>query len=79
MDYARYLGIGCRIIGSGAIESAHRAIIQKRLKQSGQRWGKTGAQNVLNLCVTDQSGKWGKVVRNIRRAAVDAQTKASAA
>lgn len=45
MDYARYRGIRCGIIGSGAIESAHRTVIQKRRKQSGQRWGKVEAQN----------------------------------
>jgi len=43
MDYTRYRKIGCGIIGPGAIESAHRTIIQKRLKQAGQRWGKAGA------------------------------------
>ena len=34
--------------GSGAIESAHRTIVQKRMKQSGQRWSNKGAQNMLN-------------------------------
>ncbi|MFM6408528.1 MAG: ISLre2 family transposase, partial [Microcystis sp.] len=35
MDYKKYLRIGCGIIGSGAIESAHRTVVQKRLKLSG--------------------------------------------
>lgn len=69
MDYARYRKIGCGIIGSGAIESAHRTIIQKRMKQSGQRWGFKGAQNVLNLRVIKGSGQWNKVIRNIKVAA----------
>lgn len=69
MDYARYRKVGCGIIGSGAIESAHRTIIQKRLKQSGQRWGFKGAQNVLNLRVMRGSGQWNKVIRNIKLAA----------
>ncbi len=69
MDYARYKKMGYGIIGSGAIESAHRTIIQKRLKQSGQRWGLNGAQNVLNLRVTKGSGQWNKVIRNIKLAA----------
>ena len=69
MDYARYRNIGCGIIGSGAIESAHRTIIQKRLKQSGQRWGFKGAQNVLNLRAIKGSGQWNKVIRNIKLAA----------
>ncbi|HEY8781168.1 MAG TPA: hypothetical protein VIM16_06110 [Mucilaginibacter sp.] len=49
MEHSRYRKIGCGIIGSGAIESAHKVIIQKRLKQSGQRWSYKGVQNVLNL------------------------------
>ena len=69
MDYARYRTIGCGIIGSGAIESAHRTIIQKRLKQSGQRWGNSGAQNVLNLRAINASGMWNKVIQNIKIAA----------
>lgn len=31
MDYKHYPKIGCGIIGSGAIESVHRTVIQKRL------------------------------------------------
>jgi hypothetical protein len=69
MDYAYYKSIGCGIIGSGAIESAHRTIIQKRLKQSGQRWGFPGAQNVLNLRAINGSSQWSKVIRNIKKAA----------
>ncbi len=72
MDYSRYRKIGCGIIGSGAIESAHKAIIQKRLKQSGQRWSCKGAQNVLNLRVINGSGRWNKVIRNIKLAAQNA-------
>jgi hypothetical protein len=72
MDYARYKKMGCGIIGSGAIESAHRTIIQKRLKQSGQRWGLKGAQNVLNLRAIKGSGQWNKVIRNIKFAAQQA-------
>lgn len=79
MDYARYRGIGSGIIGSGAIESAHRTIIQKRLKQSGQRWGKDGAQNVINLRVINQSGKWHKVIQNIKNAAAKGYQRKSAA
>jgi hypothetical protein len=69
MDYSRYREIGCGMIGSGAIESAHKVIIQKRLKQAGQRWGYKGAQNVLNLRVTNGSNQWNKVIRNIKLAA----------
>lgn len=66
MDYKNYLHIGCGIIGSGAIESAHRTIVQKRLKLSGQRWTKSGAQNMLNLRVTHMNGQWNKVVNLVK-------------
>lgn len=36
-------------IGSGAIEAAHRHVLQQRLKLSGQRWTKEGFQAVANL------------------------------
>ncbi len=42
MNYQDYVKIGCGIIGSGAIESAHRTVVQKRMKQSGQRWSCIG-------------------------------------
>ena len=35
MDYKRYKQTGCGIIGSGAIESAHRTVIQKRQRLPG--------------------------------------------
>lgn len=66
MDYKKYLRIGCGIIGSGAIESAHRTVVQKRLKLSGQRWSKKGAQNMLNLRVTHMNGQWNKVVKLVK-------------
>lgn len=66
MDYKKYLHIGCGIIGSGAIESAHRTVVQKRLKLSGQRWSEKGAQNMLNLRVTDMNGQWNKVVKLVK-------------
>ena len=62
MDYKKYRQIGVRMIGSGAIESAHRTIIQKRCKQSGQRWSKRKCQNILHLKATRLSKKWSKIV-----------------
>jgi len=63
MDYKAYRALGIGIIGSGAIESAHRTVIQKRMKLSGQRWTKKGAQNMLNLRVTHMNGQWNKVIK----------------
>ncbi len=66
MDYKKYLQTGCGIIGSGAIESAHRTVVQKRLKLSGQRWSKKGAQNMLNLRVTHMNRQWNKIVKLVK-------------
>jgi hypothetical protein len=50
--------------GSGAMEAAHRSVIQSRMKRSGQRWSDRGAQNLLNLRVAYKSGK-AKLIRQI--------------
>lgn len=65
MDYQKYRGLGTGTISSGPIESANREVVQKRMKLSGQRWTKTGAQNMLTLRSTYLSGKWEKVVQLI--------------
>jgi hypothetical protein len=57
------------LIGSGAMESAHRNVIQQRMKRSGQRWTIEGGQQVLNLRTTYLSNKWGKVQNYVRNAA----------
>lgn len=51
------------MIGSGAIESAHRNVIQQRLKLAGQRWSRAGAQAVANLRVLHKSGHWPALVK----------------
>lgn len=61
MDYKSYLDQGW-CIGSGAIESANKAIVQSRLKKSGQRWSKSGAQHVLDLRTCWMSGDWGRLL-----------------
>jgi hypothetical protein len=43
------------LIGSGAIEAAHQTVIQRRLKLSGQRWTKIGAQQIVNLRIAYKS------------------------
>lgn len=63
MDYKAYLQRGLRI-GSGAMESAHRTVIQCRMKRSGQRWSDRGAQNLLNLRVAYKSGK-ARLIRQV--------------
>lgn len=62
MRYNEYKKIGSGMIGSGAIESAHRTLVQKRMKQSGQRWTSRGAQNMLNLRATYMNEQWHKII-----------------
>ena len=50
MNYGTYRADGLPI-GSGPIESAHRTVIQERLKRSGQRWTTFGAQALIPLRV----------------------------
>ncbi len=64
MDYKCYQKRGL-LIGSGAIESAHRTVVQKRLKRSGQRWSLKGAQQVLNLRTCFMSQRWEMVRKKI--------------
>lgn len=60
INYGLYKEQGL-VFGSGAIESANRNIIQKRMKLSGQRWTLSGAQQMLNLRVCYKSGQCRKL------------------
>ncbi len=68
MDYPSYLEQGL-LIGSGAIEAAHRNVLQKRMKLSGQRWSMEGLQNMINLRVLNKSGHWDIITDYLRRVA----------
>jgi hypothetical protein len=57
------------IIGSGAIESAHKDVLQKRLKLSGQRWTKEGLQQMAQLRATYKSGQWETIRDMCKKAA----------
>jgi hypothetical protein len=61
IDYARYLKSGY-FIGSGAIESGNKIILQRRLKQAGMRWNTASAQSLLTLVSKEESGLWGAEV-----------------
>jgi hypothetical protein len=56
-EYARALAAGLPI-GSGEIESAHRYIIQKRLKIAGAWWLEDNAQKMLSLRTVRANGDW---------------------
>jgi hypothetical protein len=68
MQYKTYLDKGY-LIGSGAIEAAHRNVIQQRLKLSGQRWSVKGAQQIANLRASKKSNQWNAVINLINAAA----------
>lgn len=68
MEYPRYLAKGL-LIGSGAIEAAHRTVLQRRMKLSGQRWSESGLENMIKLRTMKMSGYWDKVISIIRSAA----------
>jgi hypothetical protein len=50
-------------IGSGITEAACKTIFTQRLRLSGMRWSKAGAQTILNLRVILLSGVWSSVYR----------------
>jgi hypothetical protein len=52
-------------IGSGVTEAACKTIVTQRLKLSGMRWMKNGAQTILNLRVVLLSGIWQRLYRTL--------------
>ncbi|GHV52463.1 hypothetical protein FACS1894181_15570 [Bacteroidia bacterium] len=67
MDYKTYRSIGCGIAESGSIESAHRTVIQKRMKLSGRHWSRTSMQNMLRLRVIAMNKQWHKVIDVLKK------------
>lgn len=51
-------------IGSGEIESAHRYIIQDRLKIAGAWWDEDNARNMLSLRILRANGDWEEYWEN---------------
>ena len=61
IDYPTYIKGGL-FVGSGAIESGNKIVLQKRLKQAGMRWNVTTAQYVLALRSKLESEIWDSYV-----------------
>jgi hypothetical protein len=61
MRYAEYRRLGVPI-GSGVTEAACKTLYAQRLKLSGMRWKKAGAQTILTLRVILLSGVWSQVL-----------------
>jgi len=48
MDYSRYPEQGL-LVGSGAVESAAKHLVEQRMKRAGMRWSDLGARAILHL------------------------------
>jgi hypothetical protein len=64
MRYAEYRRLGVPI-GSGVTEAACKTVYTQRLKLSGMRWKKPGAQTILTLRVILLSGVWTQVFERV--------------
>lgn len=62
MYYKAFQQMGLKV-GSGAIESGNKKVIQQRMKQSGMRWGVQTGQTIASLRVKNASGRWRDVER----------------
>src|SRR5262245_17809894 len=64
LRYADYRRVGLPI-GSGVTEAACKTVYTQRLKLSGMRWKKAGAQTILTLRVILLSGVWEQACKRI--------------
>lgn len=64
MNYPEYIKRGL-FIGSGAIESSNKVIVQKRLKQAGMRWNAETAQYILTLITKWEGELWETDVKSL--------------
>lgn len=62
MRYDEYLRLGYGI-GSGAVESAHKQVVQARMRQAGMRWSEDGARRLLALRVLLLNDQWSLLDR----------------
>ncbi len=67
MHYHEYKHLNLPI-GSGVTEAACKTVVSQRLKLSGMRWLKHGAQTILNLRVVLLSGIWQRLYRKLLEA-----------
>lgn len=68
MDYAYYREQGW-MIGSGPIESAHRTVLQVRMKRSGQRWANHGCDNMIKLRLIMKNNQQEEIRKVLKTAA----------
>ena len=68
MKYDEYRQKGI-MISSGPIESAHRTVLQVRMKRSGQHWSENGCDNMIKLRVAYRSKKFGLITQIFKKQA----------
>jgi hypothetical protein len=73
MKYRRYREDGLPI-GSGAVESAHRHVLQTRMKRAGQRWALRNARRMARLRAAYRTAGARRFYDAIRRAHWDPLT-----
>jgi hypothetical protein len=61
IDYAKYRAKGY-FIGSGAIESSNKTVLQRRLKYGATRWKISSCQSLVTLVAKWRSNMWLKAV-----------------
>ena len=66
MRYADYRKLGIPL-GSGVTEAGCKTVYTQRLKLSGMRWQKAGAQRILQLRVLRLSDVWDEAYRRVLR------------
>lgn len=57
------------MISSGPIESAHRTVLQTRMKRSGQRWSNGGCDAMVKMRVAYRSGKASLITHALKKQA----------
>jgi hypothetical protein len=77
MRYAEYKALGIPR-GSGVTEAACKTVYTQRLKLSGMRWTRPGAQTILNLRVLQLSGVWQAAYAAVLKGFVEPQVRSQA-
>jgi len=78
LRYADYRAVGIPL-GSGVTEAGCKTIYTQRLKLSGMRWKKAGAQRLLHLRVLRVSGVWDQAYQRVLRGIKQPQVAVQAA
>jgi hypothetical protein len=78
LRYADYRAVGVPL-GSGVTEAGCKTIYTQRLKLSGMRWKKAGAQRLLHLRVLRVSGVWDQAYQRVLRGIKQPQVAVQAA